>query len=99
MEEKDEKTCPSAKDRTDWRNTILRYYPKSTSYQEKLLHFKHSESSRIATAIKDACGSLLNIPDSQKPQYVVGVKLHRLAASICPVRVFVCVLYTKPAPK
>jgi len=95
MEEKD-KVKVTADIRHEWRNRILKYYPQSTSYQEKLLHFKHSQASRIATAIKESCSALLNVPDSQNPQYLVGVKLHRLAASICPVRVFLCVLYSKP---
>jgi len=98
MEEKDKVKCPTLQYIRDWRAKILRYYPQSTILREKLLHFKHSQANRIAAAVKDSCGALFNIPDSHNPQYLVGVRVHRLAASICPVRVFICVLYTK-SPK
>jgi len=99
MEEKDGVQYPSPEFRKEWRQKIFKYYPSSMGYKEKIMHFKHSQANRISATVKSICEPLLNIPDSHNPLYIVGVKVHRLAASVCPCRVLLCVLYNKVPQK
>src|SRR4051794_37719449 len=56
------------------------------------LFFKHCDPNRITTETLARCQDIIGFSEFRKPRYAVGCQLYRMAASVCPVRVLVCVI-------
>jgi len=77
---------------SDWRKKIVQELPTGYVYREECLFFKHSDSNRIATDTIRRCQAMIELAEHRAPRFAVGCQLYRMAASVCPVRVFVCVI-------
>jgi hypothetical protein len=82
-----------AKGAAKLRAKVLRNLKDGLEYQERLFHFKHTDSNRIGDQIRTQCADLLSFPDAMHPRFQLFVNVERLAGQICPVRVLVMVTY------
>jgi len=76
----------------EWRRRILNDLLPNEIYLEKCLFFKHCDLDRIPKEVVDECVHMVSMEEFRKPRFALGCHLVRMPASICPVRVFLCVI-------
>lgn len=79
--------------RRQWRKALEDGLTDKFFFDDCLFHFKHSDANRMCASVRRKCRRMLQIPDRHCPHFVVGVKMKPLPAHICPVRVYLCVIY------
>jgi C2 domain len=91
--------CTSLKQkRHDWRYQILGIIDKDKGkYKEHLMLFKTKDGNLIAKSVRDTLKNrdFITKRPKESPKFGIGAKVQALPAKICPVRVFVCVTWTK----
>jgi len=79
-----------------WRRDITSSLAVNKKYDEVMFFFKHSDSSRISDWIcTQMSKKFIQIPSSLKPEFAVGVHIHRLPGYVSPCRVLISVIYNE----
>jgi hypothetical protein len=76
----------------EWRKKVLQDLPSGYTFREESILLKHSDPNRVANETIKRCQEMIETSEFRKPRFAVGCRLYRMAASVCPVRVYVCVV-------